>query len=66
MQLLKSYGVSSRQWARWSSVQKSTFVNVFARMDDQSVNTHPKAVVLPKEHWNTIRQCAAFNAACSV
>lgn len=62
------YGVTKRQWGKWSNHAKRIFNDVYysLRHSMQRLVTHPDALPMPKEHWETLRYNAAYLAADAV
>lgn len=58
-----SYRVPVKQWRKWSETQRRVFNLVYESMSDQRIMHHPKATMMPTEHWTTVQWNAAWIAA---
>lgn len=56
--------VPKKQWDKWSWIARTTFNALYSEMIQfQCCFVHPKAAVIPCEHWKTIAWNAAWIAA---
>lgn len=59
------FKVPLKQWNKWSNHARRVFntVHLSLRHSMQPLLVHPKAAIMHKEHWHTIRWNAAWLAA---
>ncbi len=59
------FKVPVKQWRKWNNHAQRVFnqVHVALRPSMQAIMSHPRAPIMHKEHWGTIRWNAAWLAA---
>ncbi len=60
-----AFKVPRAKWGKWSNHARRVFNQMFRELRDsrQTMLVHPKAAIMHKEHWGTIRWNAAWLAA---
>lgn len=66
--VVNRFKVPKRQWNKWSSTARRVFNALYHSMRPsmQVFFLHPKATPASRQHWETTRWNAAWEAACTV